>query len=843
MDRFADRRFHDAWLTPGEDRLAHGSFLQRNDLLFSPVFDRVSPPLLRWVADHRGRLMAVERESSRFLPRFAVDPIGLGWRALLAVKDRRTLLDAARASERPQPLTLPLRCTDGQDRWCMIRMMRVPLPGRQAQWYGTVEDVHERHDRDSRALAAALAESREHYRSSVELSPQVPWTAGPDGDIQEVGPRWFDLTGMAPHRALGTGWLGALHPDDMERVVAIWRGHLASGAPVDVDYRIRLRCGDYRWMRARASARRDARGSVLRWYGTLEDVHAERMAQNALSDSEERFRLAVQSARLGIWDFDCVNGIRTWSDEFRSMLGLDEDHPATTDIALRLVHRDDRERLRVMLDAVAAGAVPPHFEATLRVHRADNGALRWFRSTGWTTRSAAGRALRIVVTFRDITEEHDAEERIRWAATHDPMTRLPNRALWQATLEEMAARAQVDGKNFGLLLFDIDDLKRTNDSMGHDAGDALLCAFAERLASVAPPDAVLGRLGGDEFGLAAASLSDSAALERFSAALIDNMRMPHVHQGRSLDCGVSIGGAVLGEHAERADDLLKAADLALYASKGAGRGRLTLFQSSLRSEAQQRGSMIRMARQVVADRLATPYYQPRIDMRSGRVLGYEALLRWHHPRMGVQLPGSIAAAFDHAEIAVALTGQMLDAVLGDVQRWLQAGLDPGRVAINASAADFASGDFADRVLGLLDQSAIPTAHFEIEVTESVFLGRGAGQVAHALRQFADAGVRVALDDFGTGFASLTHLKQYPVDVLKIDRSFVSNIEQDAGDAAIVDAIVKLGGSFGMEVVAEGVETASQVDFLLNQGCVVGQGFHLGRPQPVDKFSPPVVWRT
>ncbi len=781
--------------------------------------------------------MAVERESSRFLPRFAADPIGLGWRALLAAKDRRTLLDAARASERPQPLTLPLRCTDGQDRWCMIRMMRVPLPGQQAQWYGTVEDVHERHDRDSRALAAALAESREHYRSSVELSPQVPWTAGPDGDIQEVGPRWLDLTGMAPHRALGTGWLGALHPDDTQRVVAIWRGHLASGAPVDVDYRIRLRGGDYRWMRARASARRDARGSVIRWYGTLEDVHAERLAQNALSDSEERFRLAVQSARLGIWDFDCVTGVRTWSDEFRRMLGLDEGQPATTDIALTLVHPDDRERLRVMLDAVAAGAVPPHFEATLRVHRADNGALRWFRSTGWTTRSDAGRALRIVVTFRDITEEHDAEERIRWAATHDPMTRLPNRALWQATLEEMAARAQVDGKNFGLLLLDIDDLKRTNDSMGHDAGDALLCAFAERLASVAPPDAVLGRLGGDEFGLAATSLSDSAALERFSAALIDNMRMPHVHQGRSLDCGVSIGGAVLGEHAERADDLLKAADLALYASKGAGRGRLTLFQSSLRSEAQQRSSMIRMARQVVTDRLATPYYQPRIDMRSGHVLGYEALLRWHHPRMGVQLPGSIAAAFDHAEIAVALTGQMLDAVLGDVQRWLQAGFDPGRVAINASAADFASGDFADRVLGLLDQSAIPTAHFEIEVTESVFMGRGAEQVAYALRQFADAGVRVALDDFGTGFASLTHLKQYPVDVLKIDRSFVSNIEQDAGDAAIVDAIVKLGGSFGMEVVAEGVETASQVDFLLNQGCVVGQGFHLGRPQPVDKFSP------
>lgn len=254
---------------------------------------------------------------------------------------------------------------------------------------------------------------------------------------------------------------------------------------------------------------------------------------------------------------------------------------------------------------------------------------------------------------------------------------------------------------------------------------------------MAPVDAVLGRLGGDEFGLVAASLTDSAALEQFSAALIENVRAPHVHQGRPLDCGVSIGGAVFGQHADRADDLLKAADLALYASKDGGRGRLTLFQSGLRAEAQQRSSMIRMARQVAADRLAVPYYQPRIDMRNGRVLGYEALLRWHHPRMGVQLSGTIAAAFDHPEIAVALTKQMLDAVLGDLQVWPRSGFDPGRVAINAAAADFANGDFAELVPGLLNQAHIPTDHFEIKVAESVFLGRGADQVADALRRFAE----------------------------------------------------------------------------------------------------------
>lgn len=726
---------------------------------------------------------------------------------------------------------------DGTRRWCRVRISRTQASDGRPFFFGTVEDIHDVYEAEAKSLESALTESREHYRWSVDLSPQVPWTAAPDGSIEEVGPRFEDLTGMKAGDALGNGWLEVLHEADVERVGPLWRAHLASGEPIDVDYRIRLRDGGFRWMRARASARRDPTGRIVRWYGTLEDVHDRLLAKRDLADSEERFRLAVQSARLGIWDFDATVGTRNWSPELCAMLGVASDVIATNSLALSLVHPEDRDQLRAMLDAVAAGTIPPHFEATLRIHRANDGVLRWIKSTGWSTRYEAGRPQRIIVTFLDVTEEHDAEERIRWVATHDPMTLLPNRALWQARLEEMAVDAIEQRACFGMLLLDIDDLKRTNDSLGHDAGDALLCAFAARLAAVAPPDAVIGRLGGDEFGLIAPSLNDGLALERWGSELAEQLRKPHLHQGRSLDCGVSVGAALFGRDADQADELLKAADLALYASKAAGRGRLTLFRSNLRAEAQQRSSMIRMARQVIADEQVMPYYQPKVDLRSRKVLGYEALLRWRHPRMGVQLPGSIAAAFDHGEIAVALTQRMLDAVLSDIRNLLAAGHDPGRVAINASAADFTQAGFADGVLEQLCRFGIPAGHIEIEVTETVFLGRGADQVASALRQFSLAGVRVALDDFGTGYASLSHLKYYPVDVLKIDRSFVSNIVEDDGDAAIVDAIVRLGISFGMEVVAEGVETEEQAQLLLNRGCVIGQGFHLGRPQPFSSIAP------
>jgi diguanylate cyclase (GGDEF)-like protein/PAS domain S-box-containing protein len=828
VDRFVDHRFLQEWGRAGHGFAGADPLSAGIDMPHSADFEEISPCIMRWVADRHGRLIgwwSVSGPSRR--P--AIDPVGLGWRALFDAAGRRALISAS-GERHPSPVMVTLSLEPGRPRWCRVEMRRHALPGGDWRYYGIVVDAQPYQD----LLSAAVAESRDHYRWSVALSPQVPWTAGPDGAIEEVGPRFAEMTGISKEEALGQGWATVLHPDDVARVLAIWDRHLVNGDPVDIDYRVRLRSGRYRWMRACAAARRGADGRIIRWYGSLEDVHERHLAEHNLAQSEERFRLAIQSAGLGIWDFDSRTGQRSWSPELRAMLGVSPDVTPTAELALSLVHPDDRPRLQDKLGAVAAGVLPSHFEDMLRIYRATDGALRWIKSTGWTTRCDTDRSVRIIITFLDVTEQQDSERRIRWAATHDAMTRLPNRSSWQQTLDDMAEAALRSGDNFALLLMDIDDLKRTNDSLGHDAGDALLCAFAERLQAVAPPDAVIGRLGGDEFGLLSGMLSDATRAEAWGNALIETLRRPHMHEGRSLDCGVSIGAALFGSDAgSEGDELFKAADLALYASKAAGRGRLTLFHSSLRAEAQQRSSMIRMARQIIADDLIVPYYQPKVDLRTRMVTGYEALLRWCHPRLGVQLPGSIAAAFDHGEIAVGLTQTMLDKLLHDIVRWLDAGLDPGSVAFNASAADFTHAGFADSVLERLRRADIPTRHLELEVTETVFLGRGADQVATALRCFAKEGVRVALDDFGTGYASLSHLKHYPVDVLKIDRSFVSNMDNDAGDAAIVDAIVKLGDSFGMEVVAEGVETELQAQLLLAHGCPIGQGFHLGRPQPFD----------
>lgn len=721
---------------------------------------------------------------------------------------------------------------DGSVVWCAVHISFVrDEKGKVCSTITVAQDI------TARKLAEqALCESEEHHRCSVALSPQIPWTAGPDGSIEEVGPLWLKLTGYSDEQARGQGWIAALHRGDVERTLADWQQAREARAPLDVEYRIRTGGAGYRWMRARAAPRFDADGAIVRWYGTLEDVHDRKLAKQALADSEERFRLAIQSARLGTWDYDAVTGRREWSQEFKAMLGLPPDAEPTIATALTLVHPEDRPQLESIIQAVAAGTAPHHFETALRIRHADNGAERWLKSTGWKTLSSSGCLSLLIVTFQDVTEEHDTEQRILWAATHDPLTRLPNRTALQSALEETARQSDAQQGGFGLLLLDLDDLKRSNDTLGHDAGDALLRTFTARLLTIVSSDATVGRLGGDEFAIILPDIADQQALQGCATMLLQELHKPFVHEGRVLDCAASIGASIFPVHGNSAPELLKSADLALYAAKANGRGRVMMFQAEMRSQMQCRTSMMSMAREAVDRDLIVPFYQPKIDLKSGTTVGFEALLRWCHPGRGFQAPDTIAAAFEDPNLAYAITDRMLEAITTDLQRWRDAGFDPGSIALNASAADFKFDDLAERVLERLSRCGLPTACLEIEVTETVFLGRGAEYVERALDLFSREGILVALDDFGTGYASLSHLKQYPVDILKIDRSFVSNLEQSPGDAAIVNAVADLGKNLGVTVVAEGIETQAQADHLLARGCTLGQGYFFGRPQPREDVT-------
>jgi diguanylate cyclase (GGDEF)-like protein len=417
-------------------------------------------------------------------------------------------------------------------------------------------------------------------------------------------------------------------------------------------------------------------------------------------------------------------------------------------------------------------------------------------------------------------------DRILIAAAHDSVTALPNRALFRSELDLALAHALQADSPVSLLLIDLDRFKQINDVLGHQVGDAALCAFAARLVEALPVGTMIARLGGDEFVAIIQNEGRAAAAPR-AQAVLDALTRPFSVDGRNVDLHASIGISTFPADGKVAPQLIRSADLALYAAKKDGGSRARAFDPSLRAERQGQLAMLRHARLALKNHWITPFYQPQIILGTGKIGGFEALLRWHHPRVGIQYPATIAYAFDEPGTADLLGSAMAEAALCDLKRWLRAGWPIRKLAINVSAAELRDTAYAGKLLGRLARHGLAPALLEIEITETAFLDDGASGVISALATLRAAGITVALDDFGTGYSSLSHLRRLPVDTIKIDRSFVSALDRSSKDRSITEAVLLLGAALGMTTIAEGVETAAQAEFLKAHGCTQAQGFWFG----------------
>ena len=465
-----------------------------------------------------------------------------------------------------------------------------------------------------------------------------------------------------------------------------------------------------------------------------------------------------------------------------------------------------------------------------------------------TTLQMLAGQIRLVLKLRRSVIDRDAQiqelsirsAKLQHMAEHDVLTGLPHRELFNQRLRSAMEHADRRGTRVALLLVDIDHFKQINDSMGHDAGDALLCSFAERLRNTLGRTDCAARLGGDEFGILLSGIKRHEDLAVVARSLSDCLSNPITYRGRAIDCPVSIGLAIYPDHAPTPELLTKCSDLALAEAKQA-RGDMQTFHSGMVESFERETKMLSVAGTAVAARRIVPYYQPKIDFHSGRIVGFEALARYDQTRGPLILPEMFALAFADRKLSAEISHQMLSAVLDDIRAWVDQGVAFGHIAINSCAADFSSDDIAERLLGGLEARGLSPSMMELEVTEGVFLGRGAHHVKRALSLLSGNGMRIALDDFGTGYASLIHLKEFPVDVLKIDRSFVAGIGVKPDDTAIVRALIGLGNSLGIETVAEGIETQEQADFVTAHGCDIGQGFLYSPAQP-SKQIPGMIAR-
>ncbi len=545
-------------------------------------------------------------------------------------------------------------------------------------------------------------------------------------------------------------------------------------------------------------------------------------ARRCLAEQNFRFDAALSNMPHGLCMFDADNRLILCNAAYRRLYAFPADSLAPgTPLDQILDHRRLAGNEPKNLPVLAAAAIESALsKAAMRdVELVDGRTIRITHNPV----STGG----YVATHEDVSESLRAAAQIEFLAFRDPLTSLPNRAAFQQAFDDAVAAANQTDEMFGLIVIDVDHFKDVNDTLGHDAGDALLKALAGKLKQAFRHGDVVARLGGDEFAIVLRDLKNEEDMARPIEVLQGFLRMPIEHAGQSFTICASIGAAA---HVDREADpthLLKNADVALYQAKSEGRNRSVVFRPAMRTLVERRVELLRDIRVAIAQGEFDMFYQPVVDLAANTVAGFEALMRWRHPEQGILPPAAFMAAFEDNDLSLQLGEIAFERTLGQMRAWLDEGVEFGRVAINVSAAQFRSGSLAVEIEAKLERWNVPANRLTIEVTENVYMGWGAEVVSQTVKRLHDAGVLIALDDFGTGYASLANLRQFPIDRLKIDKSFVQNSQDDA----IVRAVINLGASMGMKVVAEGVERPDQLAALTRYGCDQVQGYHFAKPMP------------
>ena len=558
-------------------------------------------------------------------------------------------------------------------------------------------------------------------------------------------------------------------------------------------------------------------------------------AEEALRESEERYALAVRGANDGIWDWSLVTNEAYFSPRWKLILGYGEDEiEDRIEAWFSRVHRDDIQGLQSALDRCLSGG-DPHFEHEHRVSHRD-GRWMWVLSRGSVVRDALGRPYRMAGSLTDVSERKRVEEQILHDAFHDALTQLPNRSLFVDRLGlalEQARRRKDDG--FGVLFLDIDRFKNVNDSLGHSVGDELLLQFARRLATCLRPGDTVARLGGDEFAVLLTDIATAGDATRIAERILEALSESFIIDSHEVVATASIGIALGSTGYKHPTDVLRDADTAMYRAKAAGRACYQVFDTAMHRSVVALLKMEMDLRRAVEREEFVMHYQPIVALNGGRIVGFEGLVRWVHPERGLVYPRNFIAIAEETGLIVPIGWLALREVCRQVRQWQdEFPLDPPLYAsVNVSGKLFAHNDIVKRVEAVLGETGLPPQSLRLEVTESVLMDH-ADAALKALAELRELGVEFSIDDFGTGFSSLTYLQRFSYDTLKIDRTFIADIDHASEGGVIVQTIVALGRMLGMNVVAEGVETPAQLERLREMHCPHAQGFWFSKP--VDRAS-------
>ena len=561
------------------------------------------------------------------------------------------------------------------------------------------------------------------------------------------------------------------------------------------------------------------------------EAMARGQAQSDLRRSEERMRMAMKAGKIGFWDLDVAKDEHVWSDTCKALLGVAPNTLASYQALKSVVHPDDWKVMQSKID----GAIREKLDYVVefRVVWPDK-SVHWRTSSGQAFYDDSGRVTRMSGITMDIDERKHAEGRIQFLAYYDALTGLPNRALLQDRLAKALASARREKDKVALLFLDLDGFKTVNDSLGHSVGDLLLKEVAERLRKWAREQDTVARLGGDEFLIVLTSVKDIPDAAVAAKRFMDAMNAGFVIQGHSLSISCSLGISVFPSHGSDGEALIKNADAAMYCAKDRGRNNFQFFTEDMNAEVVQRLTLENSLRLALDKRELFLVYQPQMDIATGKITGLEALLRWQHPKLGLVPPDKFIRIAENSGLIMPIGEWVLRTACAQSRKWQDEGLRPV-VSINVSAVQFRQAGFCELIGRVLRETGLAPQYLELELTESLLLSN-ADTMFSVLQNLRTMGLKLAIDDFGTGYSSLSYLRQFPVNKLKIDRSFIRDVVVNPDDAAITNAIIGMAKSLSLKVIAEGVETEAQMSFLRAHQCDEIQGYYYSKPLAVDKVA-------
>lgn len=608
---------------------------------------------------------------------------------------------------------------------------------------------------------------------------------------------------------------------------------LENNEAFDVEYRIERADGRACWVLERGVGIRDASGRLAWIEGFIQDI-SERMAANAmLRETVRRYSSIFEHATEGIFQTTPEGRYLNANPALARIYGhaspdalIEHLH----DIQLQLYVSPARRAEFVRLMQEQGGV--RNFES--QVYQRD-GSVIWISENARAVRNSDGSVQFYEGTVVDITERRQHEAELEYQASHDNLTGLPNRSLLRERIERAIDKARRDNRRVAVVFVDLDHFKLINDSLGHHVGDRLLLEVAGRLTSCIRSHDSVARQGGDEFVLVLTEQHDADETLAIISRLLEVISQPWVNDGQEYGLSCSIGISCYPKDGNNPDALLRCADAAMYQAKASGRSTYHFYTPELNLAISERLELENSLRHALERNEFRVYYQPRIDVASGHIIGAEALIRWDCPGKGLIPPESFISIAEETGLIIPIGQWILQEACRQNSAWQQAGLPAINVSVNLSPIQFRDAGLVQSVAAALQQADLDPAFLELELTES-FVMHDAERINIAMQSLKALGVDIAVDDFGTGYSSLSYLKRFPVDRLKVDKSFVRDIDSDPDDAAIVRAIITLGHALGLKVVAEGVETRAHLEFLQQHGCDELQGYYFSRPVPAAEME-------